>query len=86
MESPDHHLHYTDMHYLISNGLARLLVSWEHFQPVPLTEAIPDQLHMAASEDERRSWRMPNHLLKFPGIPLVLHLDLTHTRCIWAGR
>ena len=55
-ESPDHHRHYTGSPCLIADGPERLLCSWEWFQPPPVTETIPNQLHIAASEDEGRTW------------------------------
>ncbi len=55
-ESPDHHRHYTGSPCLIADGPGCLLCSWEWFQPPPVTETIPNQLHIAASEDEGRTW------------------------------
>lgn len=57
-ESPDHNHHYTGTPCLVSGGPDRLLASWEWFQPAPLTETIPNQLHVASSEDEGQSWRV----------------------------
>ena len=57
-ESPDHRHHFTGSPCLIADGPERLLCSWEWFQPPPATETIPDQLHIAASEDDGRTWRV----------------------------
>ena len=57
-ESPDHRRHFTGSPCLIADGPERLLCSWEWFQPSPVTETIPNQLHIAASEDDGRTWRV----------------------------
>lgn len=56
-ESPDPALHYAGSPCLIAGPDGRLLASYEWFQPAPLTETLPNQLEIAASEDEGASWR-----------------------------
>ena len=57
-ESPDRRRHFTGSPCLVADGPERLLCSWEWFQPSPVTETIPNQLHIAASEDDGRTWRV----------------------------